>query len=64
MTVTKSVMLAGLPGEETLSYETVWHCDEPPEDKTYVVVEQWWNGNYAERHIIEIRIVGPRLGPS
>jgi hypothetical protein len=64
VTAARSVMLAGLPGEKTMSYETVWHCEQPPEDKAYMVIEQYWNGNYSERHIVEIRIVGDREGPS
>jgi hypothetical protein len=64
VTAVKSVMLAGLPGEQTLDYETVWHCDQPPGDKTYVVTDQYWNGNYSDRHIKEIRITGDREGPS
>jgi hypothetical protein len=64
VTAARSVMLAGLPGEQTMAYQTVWECGEPPAGKTYVVVRQRWSGNYSQRHILEIVITGDREGPS
>ena len=49
-----SVMLAGLTGEITMPYETVWDSPTQPKDgKPFLVTEQWWGGNYSERHIVE-----------
>lgn len=53
----KSVMVAGLPNEETQPYEIFWECEAPPEGKTFVVVRQTWTGNYSERHIQEIEVL-------
>ncbi len=52
----KSVMVAGLPNEETQPYDTVWECDPPPDGRAFVVVRQTWTGNYSERHIQEIEV--------
>jgi hypothetical protein len=49
-----SVMLAALPNEVTMDYETVWNTpEEPTEGRRFLVLTQWWEGNYQVRHIME-----------